>query len=538
MLCAMCPSGLNMEQSKKIDNSLKERHGILRLLERLKSDNITIDELEEIGAKLQKAGNRALSPLVRQLWRERNGDLISKYAYLLDFFEDDIWLDQLVLITLRRKDLEDEGKAALLAALEGYGVDVTLPPFAGLMADAGGPLQLTLPKLLDKGEEGVICFVEDFLFAAPERRLALVNELSRVPDRRVVSLLEVLQRIGDPSITAAAVGALGRIRDARAVELLKDLQDSPDEAVRGLAGKSLRRLAFTGMETGGDRRLASPPLPFYATCASPVDGAGYRTLWFCRWKAADQLASLSLQIHETRGMKAAWGSSQLDREEVEKELAAVRFEDGGVVIPPDYALRLLGDAIYRSRKQGAFLPAEFIVRGEMFQAGEVMPAFYTADFKGYDLPGAAILSRMTARSAALLDDDYFSGWFMAGARVYDFAEEWIDLEKGMNGAGLVSGMESLVERFCRELLVPEMESIRARLLMNADLMRCAGRDRELVEQTLSVALTLGNSGVPHHKHPFLKRFALESMDMAREALAEGYDLRQHPYDEDDEEWDL
>ncbi len=116
-----------MERRKKIDESLKERHGIVCLLERLKSENITLDEIEEIGVKLKKAGKRALSPLVRRLWRERSGDLISKYTYLLDFFEDDVWLDQLIQITLRRRDLEEDGKAAFLAALEGYGVDVTSP---------------------------------------------------------------------------------------------------------------------------------------------------------------------------------------------------------------------------------------------------------------------------------------------------------------------------------------------------------------------------------------------------------------------------
>src|ERR1017187_9389478 len=113
-----------MERHKKIDESLKERHGIVRLLERLKNDDITLDEIEEIGAKLKKSGKRALSPLVRRLWRERSGDLISKYAYLLDFFEEDVWLDQLIQIALRRRDLEEEGKAALLAALEGYGIYV------------------------------------------------------------------------------------------------------------------------------------------------------------------------------------------------------------------------------------------------------------------------------------------------------------------------------------------------------------------------------------------------------------------------------
>jgi hypothetical protein len=523
-----------MEKRKKIDNSLKERHGIVLLLERLKSDSITIDEIEEIGAKLQKAGKRALPPLVRKLWRERSGDLISKYTYLLDFFEDDVWLDQLIQITLRRRDLEEEGKAALLAALEGYGVDVTAPPFATLLAELGGPLRLTLPKLLDKGEEGVISFVEEILYAAPELRRVMIRELPHVPDPRVVSLLEVLLRIDAPEITGEAVVALGKIRDAGAAVLLQGLQAYPDSAIRELAGKSLRRLSFLGVATGTGRRPPSLPLPYHAACASPVDGAGYRTLWLCRWTAADRLASLYLQIHETRGMTAAWGSNRLDAPECAKQLAEVQFEEGAVAIAPDYALQLVGDAIYRCRQQGAFLPAEYYVQEGIFQPEELVPAPYKPDFTGYGLPGAAVTSRLIARSAALFDDDYLAGWFLACARVYDYAEEWIELEKAAGGKVLVRGMESLVERFCGELLAPELETIRARLLLIADLMRRTGREKELVEQTLAVAENLLNSGLPHHKHPFLKRFALESMDMAREALAEGYDLREHPCDE---EWE-
>lgn len=525
-----------MEKRRKIDNSLKERHGIVRLLDRLKSDSITLDEIEEIGAKLQKAGKRALSPLVRKLWRERNGDLISKYTYLLDFFEDDVWLDQLIEMTLRRRDLEEEGKAALLAALEGYGVDVTIPPFAALLAEIGGPLRLTLPKLLDRGEEGVVCFVEDFLFAEPETRQALLRELPQVPDPRIVMLFDTLLRVDDPTITAEAVAALGRVRDAGAAALLRELQESPDETVREMAGKSLRRLAFLGI-VAGDRPQAPPPLPFYAACVSPVDGAGYRIIWLCRWTAEERLASLFLQVHETKGMKAAWGNSRLDKEEGAKQLAEVRFEEGGMAVSPGYALQLVGDAIYRCRQQGAFLPAEFYCRSGLFRSGELVPALYTPDFSGYGLSDPAVLSRRIAGSAALFDDDCFSGWFLVSGRVYDYAEEWVALEKEKSGKALVQGMESLLERFSRELLAPETETLRARLLVTADLMRRIDRERELVEQTLAVAFSLKNSALPHHKHPFLKRFALESMDMAREALAEGYDLRQHPDAGDDEEWE-
>jgi hypothetical protein len=522
-----------MERRKKIDESLKERHGIVRLLERLKSDNISFDEIEEIGIKLKKAGKRALSPLVRRLWRERSGDLISKYAYLLDFFEDDIWLDQLIQITLRRRDLGEDGKAAFLAALEGYGVDVTSPPFAALLAEVGGPLQLTLPKLLDKGEEGQICFMEDFLFAAPELRRAMVRELPYVPDPRVLSIIEVLLRIDDPEIAAEVLAALGKIREPGAVNLLQVVRDNSAHPLRELASKSLRRLSFLGMETFAPSPSQPLPLPYYATCASPFDGAGFRTLWLCRWGTEGRLASLFVQIHQTRGLTAAWGSSRQELFDCAKQLEEIRLEEGALAITPDYALQLINDAIYRSGKQGAFLPAEFYVLAGMFQGGEIAAAQYEPDFTGYDPPGAVIVSHMIAKSAALFDDDCFAAWFLASPRVYDYAEEWIELEKRGGERVLVKEMESLVERFCAELLAPEMETIRERLILTADLMQHTAREKEVVGQTLAVAMNLMNSVLPLHKHPFLKRFSLESMDMARDSLAEGYDLREHQCDEDD-----
>ena len=249
----------------------------------------------------------------------------------------------------------------------------------------------------------------------------------------------------------------------------------------------------------------------------------------------DRLVSLFIQTHETKGMTAPWGDNQQDIHECEKQWEEMRLEEGVVNIASDYVLKLVNDAIYRCRQLGAFLPAEFYVLAGMFQDEELVPALYTPDFTGYDLPGAATVSRFIARSAALFDDDYFAGWFLACPRVYDFAEEWIELEK-INGNGmLVREMECLVERFCVELLAPELNSIQTRLLLTADLMRRTGREKGLVEQTLAVAINLMNSGLPINRHPFLKRFALESMDMAREVLAEGYDLREHQYDEDDGE---
>jgi len=110
----------------------------------------------------------------------------------------------------------------------------------------------------------------------------------------------------------------------------------------------------------------------------------------------------------------------------------------------------------------------------------------------------------------LFGDPFFTGWFMAGQRVYDFADEY----RKSNGS------EEVLERFCAELLAPDLELIRERLLSCADLMRRCGRDAGLVARTVALAGSLPNNPLPHHLHPFLRVFALESMEIAREALAQ------------------
>ena len=118
-----------MENPRKIDTSFKERQGVLHLLEKLKKENITYAEMDEIGGQLKKAGRSAVQPLLRNISREKSGTLISKYTYLLDFLDDRYWLDQIIHIALKRRDLEFEGRSAILATLEDCGIDVTCRRF-------------------------------------------------------------------------------------------------------------------------------------------------------------------------------------------------------------------------------------------------------------------------------------------------------------------------------------------------------------------------------------------------------------------------
>ncbi len=524
-----------MERRKTIDESLKERHGILQLLKQVEREDTTFDEMDEIGRSLKPAGKRALSPLVRRLWRETDGDLISKYAYLLDFFDDEPWLDQLIQISLRRTDLDSSAKSALLGALQDYGVDISTPAFARLMDDFRGPLAETLPRLLDRGEEGLIMFMEDFLQYPQEMQLAIVQELAQVSDQRVMGLIEIMLGLDTPELVVEAVSALGKIRDPRAAAVLARCEATAEEPLRELCRRGLRRLSFLGIQPTSVDLLPNQN-PFHVSWVSPLDGAGYRTLWFARWCGSGQLAFICLHLHETTGVRAAWGSGNISVKEFD-ELSNERTDEEGLVsIPLPYALQLLRDALFRNQDTLFQLPPEYYVFKGIFNGVELTPTPYLPDFTAFDLNALSRATQQIVSSAGLFDDDYFAGWYMATCRVYDFSEEWIALEKKGDGKSLARGLDAILDCFCRELIAPIVEQIRNRLLLTADLLLKTGRDRSLAEVTLATALNLGNFTMPYHLHPFLRQLALESMDAAREAMAEGYDLREHPHEADDDEW--
>lgn len=524
-----------MERRRKIDESLKERHGILTLLKRVEGEDVTFDEMDRIGRELQLGGKRALTPLVRLLWRETDSELLAKYAYLLDFFEKDPWLDQLVQVVLRRTDLDKQAKSALLGALEEYGVDITVPPFVRLMDEVGGPLSETLPRLLDQGEEGVVLFMDDFLQSPHEIQKALIHDLVQVQDTRVPGLLEILTGLDSPELVEEAVVALGKIRTQDAAVILARCVESSTGTVRELCQRSLRRLAFVGVtpipEASGRTDAA-----FHLAWASPHDGAGYRTLWFSRWREEGTLSFICLHIHEITGIRAAWGASAISEQEFDELTAERMAEEGLVRVSFPYAFELLRDALFRNRDALFQLPPEYYVLKHIFAGENLEPLPYSPDFGEFDLNALARSTRQFMLGGALFDDDYYAGWYMATCRIYDLAEEWVQLQQAGDAKALARGFESILERLCREQIAPQVEQIRNRLLLTADLLIRSNREREIIEVTLATALRLNTFSMPYHLHPFLRQLALESLDAAREAMAEGYDLREHPHEADDDEW--
>ena len=126
---------------------------------------------------------------------------------------------------------------------------------------------------------------------------------------------------------------------------------------------------------------------------------------------------------------------------------------------------------------------------------------------------------------------------MSEPAVYDAADRFIALE-GDLGADSVTAeaLEAEISRCCDELIIPRRAEIIKRLLLTADYLQQTGRGEQVVQQALATALSLVGGFLPECRHPFIRRLVLDSVDTARQALSEGYDVRlDEGYDDDDEE---
>jgi hypothetical protein len=527
-----------MTRPFKIDKSLRERRRIIRLLDFLKRDDLTGEQMERIGKRLQKSGKRALSPLVRKLWQEQNGTAIYRYTCMLDFFDDSGWLDQLVKITLQRKDLEEDGKLALLDLLNDCGIDVTAPPFAGMTGYGAASLDGFIDECLQDGERGLVRFIDSFLDVADEYRERMIRRLTEVGTPDAVALLEILISFERPEVVKEAILALGRIKNGCALHVLERAEPRHEGDSAGLIRRSIRRLSFMGIHEPSELpQVFAMPLPFHTVLAGPIDFYGARSLWFA-WKLEDgTFAGMLVLTGESDGLLNAISYRMRNEKEYEHILKDVVSGELLQTADPVYAMAILRDALHHSREQGFYLPPDFYVDMRLFRADSLKPEAYIPRFSLTHLDGIVdkIPGYVTC-SNDLLDDPSLEGWILSEPAVYDAAERFIALE-GDLGADSVTAdaLEAEISRFCDELIIPRRAEIIKRLLLTADYMYHAGRGEQAVQQALATALSLVGGFLPECRHPFIRRLVLDSVDTARQALSEGYDVRRDgSYDDDDE----
>lgn len=521
---------------RTIDTSYRERRRIVRLLDFLTRDQLTRDQMERIGRRLQKSGPRALPPLVRRLWKERDRERLFRYTCMLDFFDVAGWIDQLVALTLKRRDLADDERVPLLEILHDYGVDVSSPPFARQEEGGRGPA-VFLDSCLDDEAWGMIRFMDRFLDADEPLREQLIKRLGRERERgaAAAAFLRMLAHFEFSEVAGLAVDALGTLRHGCALTVLGELSHLTVDGLEPRVERSRRRLGFVGVH----EPLPLParfacPARLVAAQARPLDAQGLATLWFS-WEFADHHhIGLVLQTSEHDGVVQAMANLFENRAEHDEYLDDVNAEEGMFPIDAAYGLRLLRDAMMRSIEHNYYLPPDLYASRYLFGNNDLRPQVYLPSFDPALLNGlTSRLAFYLANSETLLDEPFFEGWLLHGPAVYTIAES-----VGADGLDACSPDEQhpFVERFCAEIIEPDRAGIVRRLLLAADFIQQIGSYQAIVQRTLAVSLSLAGGPLPLARHPFIRRLALDSIEMARRSLAEGVDPRQQAT-YDDGEWE-
>ncbi len=529
-----------MALALKIDKTLRERRRITRLLDFLKRADLTGEQMERIGRRLQKSGKRALSPLVRKLWSEQDGTAIYRYTCMLDFFDASAWMDQLIQITLQRKDLAEDGKLALLDVLHDSGIDVTAPPFASMTGYGSPTLEGFIDDCLSDGERGLVRFIDSFLDVADEFRDKMMHRLSDNGSPEAIALLEILLTFEKDDIVRETIITLGRSKSGYALDVLERAKDRFEGEQADLIRRSIRRLSFTGISEALELPHSfQQARPFHEVYAGPVDFYGSRTLWFS-WQLDDHtFASMLILTGEADGMLNAISYRMKDEKEYGHILKDV---SGGEMLTPvehDYALASLRDALHRSREGGFFLPPDFYVDMRLFRPDSLKPEAYIPRFKLKHLEDIVEkIPGYVATSNDLLDEPGLEGWVLTETALYDAADRFNALETD-GGPSSVSpeALEIEISRCCDDLIAPRRADIIKRLLLTADYLQQIEGDDGAVQKTLATALSLVGGFLPDCRHPFVRRLLLDSVDAARQTLAEGYDPRLEEGNDDDDEYD-
>lgn len=521
-----------------VDTSYRERRRIVRLLDFLTRDQLTRDQMERIGRRLQKAGRRALLPLVRRLWREQNHERLYRYTCMLDFFDANSWLDQLMSLTLKRRDLAEEGRLPLLEILQDYGVDVSSPPFSRDGLGSAATLNSFLDLCLLEGAWGMVRLMDRFLDADDLLRAQLIRRLGNCSDHGVeaAAFLRMLANFEYAEVATAAVESLGTLRHGAALTVLQSLNNLPVDDLQDRIDRSIRRLNFLGIREPEPLTVPfSAPVALTTVQAGPLDCYGVRTLWFS-WELSDNtLVGLALQVGQTDGVRHAVVSRFQNRQEHDDYLDEINAEEGLFDVTLPYAVNVLRDALLQSNEKGFYLPPDLYASRFLFEDTDLRPASYLPGFPVELLDG--LLERTASLLAGceeLLDEPFFEGWLFTDPLIYELAEGLGDIPLGSCS---IEAQHLVFERFCAELIDPDKSALLRHLLLTADFMLQTDSPQRSVQKVMALGLSLAGTALPLYHHPFIRRLAFDSIEVARQALAEGYDPRRNLVQNDDGDWE-
>lgn len=375
----------------------------------------------------------------------------------------------------------------------------------------------------------------DFLSTMPAKAVdALLKNLKKELDEQALPLLEVVAASDNNRLAEAAILQLGTVQSFKVAQLLAHIDETHQEKkVRKAARKSLYKLKSAGIEVETSHKplLRESKHQPYKCLISAIDGTGTQLIILSEEMLAGDLHLLQAVSSEETGIVECYSKRGMTKKMFDKLPDSFAREAGGLqpmLVEADYAYArsLVAQAEAVSDEAGEELPDDYVSVKELFgldQAGSVENPIYTQ----IDTEILKQQQHFLRTSEELFQHPTLLGWLLPVNKIGEYAQELIDQEDGkleLSPQFQQERKEEIYQKVIDENFdEADIERLQHRLEVMAYIFFLQDNEED-AKRALAAALAFTETSSAALKgHPFLKKLIVDSLEVARDVIEDGYD---------------
>ena len=502
------------------------------------ADSYSSEEMEEGAKRLSEMGERAQPFVARRLKSLTEWGSMEKILHFIELLNDCSYADILKELLQHKtfKNASLKTRVEIMATLKSYEAAHFHESTGFHNKDKDMAYLLWIKRVLEDfhdREYRAISLIEDF-FMGHAKGANILDMIGSMAGEKGVPLLTILADCERTEIALAAIRCLSRIKDDSSVSALKGIyHHSWRSEVIAEAEKGLRRLMFCGYDVNSVRSsLKSSSLDIHKVYVSPIDAMGNINLCLSINKENDKVETLFLTLNDEVGIIDVFGAKSMSGKDLSDMIEDIKNDAMLVEGNMDYFMKLLNNSLFQSEEHRLLLSPEFHYRKQPIKEF-LKPEHFKPELKLSFLKRSKRDKSLVEKGKELLELDEFSGWIISTPSTFHYAEKASTLIDGAKG--LNSYKERLIiKEYCKDVLAPMADRLRPRLFAMAHFLLNFSNRQDLAAIAIATAFNIGRKGeIPFIELPFIKAMAEKSILNCREALEDGFDLREYE-DEIDE----
>jgi len=323
-----------------------------------------------------------------------------------------------------------------------------------------------------------------------------------------------LLRSADATALADTIQTLGHHRETAAAEVLAQVEDVvEDRAARKAARRELHRLRSIGIEPPRPAVPAAPPVtaPERRTFAiteawgTDIDPTGARALWLVADRPLGGIWFAALLVNDQRGLQEM-NLVDTTRKRFLRDFEEARRTGAWIMLPGEYSLRLVREAVDLSRELGNGLPTRYQAFRDVF--GEAEAPERGLVYETISPVEINFNPGWLDESPRLLGEQELGGWYVPVPA--DLRTRALEAARAPTAGLLVPGHTpeqqalQVVADAAHQALTPVVRRGFRRRLEETALIFLQTDRLPLARLAAAAARAMDEGGVPPERHPLLR----------------------------------